>query len=126
MKNAIISLIVFIGLLTSIFFLNRSILNLCDDIKIMANEIEMFLSANDKENSYLKALELMNYLEEKDLVTSVYVNHSDFDTMRYETARLCVYIETDDKREANASLHVIKYQAETVQHLQKIGIDNIF
>ena len=126
MKNAVISVIIFIGLLVGIFFLNKSVLNLCDDIKVMTNEIEMLLSANDKENSYLKSLELIKYLQDTDLITSVYVNHTDFDTMRYEAARLCVYIENNDKREANASLHVIKYQAETVQHLQKIGIDNIF
>ena len=126
MKNAVLSVIVFASLLLGIFFLNKSVLNLCDNIKIMTNEIEMLISANDKENSYLKSLELMQYLQDTDLITSVYVNHTDFDTMRYEAARLCVYIENNDKREANASLHVIKYQAETVQHLQKVGIDNIF
>lgn len=126
MKNAVISIIVFVSLLLSIFFLNKSVLNLCDDIKSMTNEIEVLLSDDDKENAYLKSLDLLEYLHKKDLITSVYVNHTDFDSMRYETSRLCIYIKENDKREANASLHVIKYQAETVKHLQKVGMDNIF
>lgn len=126
MKNAIISIVIFFALLISIFFLNNSVLDLCDNIQNQLNEIETLLYNKDRENSYKKSLELLDYIHKKDLITSVYVNHSDFDIIRYETARLSIYISQDDDREAYASLNVIKQQAETVKHLQKLGLDNIF
>jgi len=125
MKNAIISVIVFLCLLISIFFCNSSVLNLCDDIKYKTDEIELILLNNDKQTAYDKSLELLEFLQKNDLITSIYVNHQDFDAIRNEAIKLCVYISHDDITEANASLHVIKYSAETVKHLQRPGLDNI-
>lgn len=125
MKNAIISVIVFLSLLISVFFLNNSVLNLCNEIKYKTDEIELILLNNDKQTAYDKSLELLDFLQKNDLITSIYVNHQDFDSLKSEAIKLCVYISHDDITEANASLHVIKYNAETVKHLQKPGLDNI-
>ena len=126
MKNAIISVIIFLILLIFIGFLNNSVLNICDNIENRLNEIETLIHNKDHKNSYAQSLELLNYINENDLVTSVYVNHIDFDTIRYEMARLCIYISHNDDCEAYASLNVIRNEAKAVKHLQKIGIDNIF
>ncbi len=126
MKNAIISVIIFFTILIFVGFLNNSVLNICDNIENQLKEIETLLYNKDRENSYAKSLELLNYINEKDLITSVYVNHTDFDTIRYEMSRLCIYISQDDDREAYASLNVIKQQAKAVKHLQKIELNNIF
>ena len=126
MKNAIISIIIFFFLLIFIGFLNNSILNLCYNIDTQLNEIETLLYNKDKNSSYEKSLELLTFLNKNDLITSIYVNHTDFDTIRYEATRLNIYISQDDDREAYASLNVIKQQTKTIKHLQKIGIHNIF
>ena len=120
MKNAIISIIIFFFLLIFIGFLNNSILNLCYNIDTQLNEIETLLYNKDKNSSYEKSLELLTFLNKNDLITSIYVNHTDFDTIRYEATRLNIYISQDDDREAYASLNVIKQQTKTIKHLQKI------
>ena len=125
MKNAIISVIVFLFLLIGVFFLNSSVLNLCDDIKYKTDEIELILLNSDKQAAYDKSLELLDFLQENDLITSIYVNHQDFDAIRNEAIKLCVYISHDDITEANASLHVIKYSTNAVKHLQQPSLNNI-
>lgn len=126
MKNAIISVIVFVCLMISIFFFNRAILNLCNDIKYKTDEIEFILLNNDKQAAYDKSLELLSFLQDNDFITSIYVNHQDFDAIRNEAVKLSIYISYDDIAEANASLHIIKYSTYTVKHLQKPGLNNIF
>ncbi|MBE6072112.1 MAG: DUF4363 family protein [Clostridium butyricum] len=125
MKNAIISVIVFLCLLISIFFFNNSVLNLCNDIKYKTDEIELILLSNDKQAAYDKSLELLDLLHEKDFITSIYANHQDFDAIRNEAIKLCVYISHDDITEANASLHVIKYSTNIVKSLQEPSLNNI-
>lgn len=126
MKNAIISVVIFLSLLIAVIFINNSVLDLCDDIKDKTDEIELILLDKDKELAYDKSIELIDFLKENDLITSIYVNHQDFDTLKNEAVKLSIYISHDDISEANASLHVIKYGAETVKHLQKPALDNIF
>lgn len=126
MKNAIISVVIFFSLLIAVIFINNSVLSLCDDIKNKTDEIELILLDKDKELAYDKSIELIDFLKENDLITSIYVNHQDFDALKNEAVKLSIYISHDDVSEANASLHVIKYGAETVKHLQKPGLDNIF
>ena len=126
MKNAMISIGIFLGLLILIFFLNNSVLNICDSIKDKTDNMEIILLNENYEEAYEKSLELLEYLEENDFIPSIYTNHQDFDSIRHEAARLCVYISKNDMGEAYASLHFIKYNAETIKHLQRVSLGNIF
>ena len=126
MKNALISVIIFFGLLISIFFLNNSVVDLCDSIKYKTDDIEIILLNEDYAIAYGKAVDLLNYLENNDFIPSIYTNHQDFDALRHETARLCVYISKNDIGEAYSSLHFIKYSAQTIKHHQSVTLGNIF
>ncbi len=126
MKNAVISVIIFFGLLIGIFFLNSSLVNLCDSIKYKTDDIEIILLNEDYETGYEKAVDLLNYLQNNDFIPSIYTNHQDFDVLRHEAARLCVYISKNDIGEAYSSLHFIKYGAQTIKHLQSVTLGNIF
>lgn len=126
MKNAIISVIIFLCLLIGIFFLNNSVNNLCDSIKYKAEDMEVILLNEDYDRAYEKAVDLLDYLQENDFIPSIYTNHQDFDALRHEAARLCVYISKNDIGEAYASLHFIKYSSMTIKHLQAVTLGNIF
>ena len=121
MKNAIISVIIFFGLLIGIFFLNNSVIDLCDSIKYKTDDMEVILLNEDYDEAYDKAVELLSYLQENDFIASIYTNHQDFDALRHEAVRLCLYIG-----EAYSSLHFIKYSAQTIKHLQSVTLGNIF
>lgn len=125
MKNAIISIVLFFSLLIGIFFLNNSIINLCDAIKYRTDDMEIVLLNEDYDKAYEKALDLLDFLEGNDLIPSIYVSHQDFDVMRHEAARLCVYISNNDISEAYSSLHFIKYSSQTIKHLQKVSLGNV-
>ncbi|WP_294394270.1 DUF4363 family protein [uncultured Clostridium sp.] len=126
MKNAIISVIIFFGLLIGVFFLNSSVVNLCDSIKYKADDMEIILLNEDYDTAYDKAVDLLYYLQDNDFIPSIYTNHQDFDAIRHEAARLCVYISKNDIGEAYASLHFIKYSSQTIKHLQAVNLSNIF
>lgn len=126
MKNAIISIIIFLSLLIGIFFLNSSVVNLCDSIKYKTDNIEIMLLNEDYETAYEEAVDLLSYLQESDFIASIYTNHQDFDTLRHEAVRLCLYISKRDIGESYASLHFIKYGAKTIKHLQAVTLGNVF
>ena len=126
MKNAMLSIILFFSLLIGIFFLNSSVVNLCDSIKYKTDDMEIVLLNEDYDKAYEKSLDLLNYLEGNDFIPSIYTNHQDFDSIRHEAARLCVYISNNDIGEAYSSLHFIKYSVQTIKHLQKVSLGNIF
>ncbi|EMU55706.1 MULTISPECIES: DUF4363 family protein [Clostridium] len=126
MKNAIISVIIFFGLLIGIFFLNNSVIDLCDSIKYKTDDMEVILLNEDYDEAYDKAVELLSYLQENDFIASIYTNHQDFDALRHEAVRLCLYISKNDIGEAYSSLHFIKYSAQTIKHLQSVTLGNIF
>lgn len=126
MKNAIISIIVFFVLLIGIFFLNKSIINLCNSIEYKTEDIEVTLLNEDYDKAYDKSLDLLYYLQEGDFIASIYTNHQDFDSLRHEAIRLCLYISKNEIGEAYASLHFIKYSAQTIKHLQSVTLGNIF
>ena len=126
MRNAIISLFIFICLLFSIYFLNNSLINLCNDIENKTAAIEDMIYDENIDDAYNSSLELLYYLNSYENINLICVNHQDFDTLKYESARLCVYISNNDLNEATASLHVIKYGASTIRNLQLINLYNIF
>ena len=126
MRNAIISIAIFLGLLIGIFFLNSSVVNLCDSIKTKTDDMEIILLNEDYDEAYEKSIELLEYLQKNDFIPSIYTSHQDFDAIRHQSARLCVYISHNDIGEAYSSLHFIKYSAETIKHLQQVSLGNIF
>lgn len=125
MKNAMISIILFITVMTSIFFLNKSLLNLCDTIEKKSEELEITLTNGDFKTAYSQSLELLNLIEDNNFITSVYVNHQDFDSLNDEAIKLSIYATYEDYAQSHASLHAMKYNARHIKRLQIPTLENI-
>ena len=125
MKNAIISIILFITVMASVFFLNKSLINLCDSIEKKSEELEISLTNGDFETAYLQSLELLSLIEENNFITSVYVNHQDFDSLTDEAVKLSIYATYEDYAQSHASLHAMKYNAKHIKRLQIPTLENI-
>src|SRR5471030_2099805 len=108
MRNAILSILLFTIIMLCVCFLNNSILNLCDDIKIQAEDIELNITSGKLEDAYYQSLHLLNSIEEKNLVTSIYLSHQEFDGLLNEAVKLSTYLIHKDEAEAHASLHLVK------------------
>ena len=125
MRNAFLSILLFLSIMIGVFFLNNSIINLCNHIKILSEDIELKITDGNLEDAYLQSLELLNSIEEKNLVTSIYLSHQEFDNLLNEALKLSTYLDHKDKTEAHASLHLVKYNADHIKKLQIPTLENI-
>ena len=125
MRNAILSILLFLFTMICVFFLNNSIINLCNDIKIQAEDIELKITDGKLEDAYFQSLELLNSIEEKNLVTSIYLSHQEFDNLLNEALKLSTYLIHEDETEAHTSLHLVKYNTDHIKKLQMPTLENI-
>lgn len=126
MKNAILSILLFFFIMTCVYFLNNSVLNLCDSIKMQAEDIELKITGGEFEDGYYKSLQLLNSIEEKNLVTSIYLSHQEFDNLLNEAVKLSTYLVHEDETEAHTSLHLLKHNTDHIKKLQLANLENIF
>lgn len=126
MRNAILSIILFIFTMICVHILNNSVLNLCDVIQIETEDMELKITSGQTEDAYYQSLQLLNSIKEKNVLTSVYLNHQEFDNLLNEAVKLSTYLVHDDESEAHASLHLVKHNAEHIKKLQIPSLENIF
>lgn len=126
MRNAVLSILVFIFTMTCVYFLNNSIINLCDHVKTQSEEIELKITGGQMEDAYYQSLELLNSIEEKTLITSIYLSHQEFDNLLNEAVKLSTYLVHKDATEAHTSLHLVKHNSDHIKKLQKSSLENIF
>lgn len=125
MRNAFLSILLFLFTMICVYILNNSVLNLCDSIKIQAEDIELRITNGDFENGYTKSLELLNSIQEKNFVTSIYLSHQEFDNLLNEAVKLSTYLVHEDETEAHTSLHLLKHNTDHIKKLQLPNLENI-
>jgi|BioPla2DNA2_1021312.scaffolds.fasta_scaffold05967_9 hypothetical protein len=125
MKNTVISLALFLVLFTSLIFINNKFTELCSNLIEQSNQIEELLDKQEYSLAYLKALDLLDYINSNDFIPSIYLNHVDYDNLINECIKLCIYIKKEDASEACASLDLIEFSCEHLIKIQKINLKNI-
>lgn len=126
MKNAIISILLFLMLFIALKLADSNLTALCTTIGNTCEEIEISLVNEDYDTAYQHSVDLLRFMEEKGSIASVYVNHQDYDALINEALRLALYIKQDELGDSFASLHVLRYGARNMRDLQKINIKNLF
>ena len=125
MRNAILSVLLFLSIMICVFFLNNSVINLCNQIETQSEDIELKISGGELEDAYYQSLELLNCIQEKNFVTSIYLSHQEFDNLLNESLKLSTYLDHNDETEAHASLHLVKYNADHIKKLQIPTLENV-
>lgn len=126
MRNAILSVLLFIFTMICVYYLNTSVINLCDNIKMQTEEIELKITNGEMEDAYYDSLELLNSIQKNNLITSIYLSHQEFDNLLNEALRLTTYLSHNDDTEAHTSLHLVKHNSEHLKKLQIPSLENIF
>ena len=108
-----------------VFFLNNSLLKLCDEVYQRADTMEETILNGDLDSAFEQSMDLVNLLKESNFEASIYVTHEYFDTLVDEAVRLSVYISYNDEVDANATIHYIKNLSEDMKKLQIPTIENI-
>lgn len=125
MRNALISVVLFILTMICVYFLNNSVLTLCDSIKTQSEDIELQITTGQYEEAYNQSLQLLNSIQEKNVLTSIYLSHQEFDNLLNEAVKLSTYLVHEDDTEAHTSLHLLKHNTEHLKKLQIPSLENI-
>lgn len=126
MRNTIVSVLVFLGLLGFVFYANNSLNELCYDIIDMNKEIKACIDNEEWDTAYEKALNVIDEINEKKTITAVYINHCEIDDILTEATRLCNYIKTEDPTESIVSNTIVQNLAQRIIDLNVPNIQNIF
>ena len=126
MKNSLISIFIFLVLISFLFYSDIKFKNLCTETINDCEFLEYGLSSENKEESFQAAMIIFSRLDEQNIIPSIYINHLDYDALLNEALKLTVYIEEDDMSEASASLHLLKFAAQHIKDLQVPDLKNIF
>lgn len=113
-------------MLSFLFYSHNNLTKSCTTIISMSEDLEDVIVEKNWEQGYDETIKLIEYIQNNSTPLSIYVNHSDFDNLNCEAIKLTQYIENKDSAESLASLHLIKFSAETILNLQKISLKNIF
>lgn len=125
MRNALLSVLIFIFTMVCVFYINNSILNLCDNILFQAEDIEDKINEGQMEEAYSQSLELLNCIENNNVLTSVYLSHQEFDSILNEAVKLSTYLVHSDSTEAHTSLHLVKHNTMHIKKLQMPSLENV-
>ena len=126
MKNVIISICIFIVMLIAIFFSLNYLTKTCDNLMTQCDELEDIISKETWDNSYEKSMDLLEDLQDKHNILSMFIHHQEIDNMTNELYKFTQYVKGKNKDEALASIHVVKFYIEHIEDLQKVTIQNIF
>lgn len=126
MKNSLISILIFVILLSFLFYSDYKFKSLCTETINDCQLLEYELSSEKKESNFEYAMIIFSRLDEEDTIPSIYINHVDYDALLNEALKVTVYIEEDDTSEAQASLHLLKFATQHIKDLQVANLKNIF
>lgn len=125
MRNSIISIGLFVCTMVIVFFLNNSLITLCDEVHQRVDTMEETILNDDFESAFEQSMDLIDLLKGKNFEASIYITHEYFDTLVDEAVKLSVFISYNDDVDANATLHYIKNIAENMKNLQIPTLENI-
>lgn len=126
MKRMFIPITIFFCLLIFIYFVNSSLINLCNYLIESSEEIEFLIEDKDYESCKNKIQEILTVLDDKTKITAVYINHADFDNFLEETNELYLYIKCEDYTNSLIAANSLKELAKNIEHLHEVTIENIF
>jgi hypothetical protein len=125
MKNAIISFIIFIIMITTMFISVKYLNKTCEQMEANSNTLEDLINAEQWEEADELSNKTLSQWKKYALIIPIFANHSELDTLNVEMLKLTQYTKCQSKDEALASTHVIKFFLNNVKELQKVNLQNI-
>lgn len=126
MKNAVASILLFLVIMGFVGYANNKLVDMCDQIIEYSQELEFLILRDEWEEAFTLSVQIMDIVRENDLITSVYLNHTETEHLTDEALRLNIFSETKTYDEALISVHNLKYSASNVKKLHELSLKNIF
>lgn len=126
MKNAIASIILFFLLMIFVGYANDKLITMCDEIIEGSQELEFLILREEWEDAFIVSVQIMDIIKQNELITSIYLNHTETEHLTDEALRLNIFSETKTFDESLISVHHLKYSATNVKKLHELSFKNIF
>lgn len=126
MKSTYISIIIFLCLICFIFYADNSFKKLCNNVIDECSDVLDELNDGNWDKAENISLNISKEIKNSKLLSSVYINHTDFDVLTNESLRLSSYIHKEDESESLTSVILLKEYAINIRNLHKLSIENIF
>lgn len=126
MKNATASIALFLVIMSFVGYANSKLIDMCEEIITESQELEYLILKEEWEDAFLSSLKIMDIVNENNLITSIYLNHTETEHLTSEALKLNLYSEARVFEEALVSVHNLKYGAVNVKELHELSIKNIF
>lgn len=126
MKNAVISLLIFIIMVISIAFSLNYLNKVSDDLGRLNDEIEQYITDNDWDKAYKSSIEYTEKWKDYSEKLKLFVDHQEMDKIEIELWRMPQYIKERNKEESLATVHVLKFLVNHISDLERVNIQNIF
>lgn len=125
MRTMIISFTIFICLLGFVVYADHTLKDLCDKTIDSCDEILVELNNDNWTNAEANSKKILNTLNNSSFISSIYINHTDYDILYNEALRLSSYIKQNDASESFTSARLLKSYSYNIKHLHKLDVKNI-
>lgn len=125
MKSIIVSVLIFTCTLSFVLFANYKLNSLCDLIIYNCNIVLEELPNNNWDDIQIICENLLNEIEKANVLSSIYINHNDYDTLNHEALKLYYGVSTQDETEAYTSAAILQSYSKKIKELSKPTIENI-
>lgn len=126
MKNVVTSFLIFFALLFCMSVSLTHLDKICTTLDKKNDLLEDLISAEDWDKGYEEVLDLLDYIKSTSNTMSLFINHQEIDLIEGEIFKLTQYVKLQNKDESLASIHVIKFNVENIQRVQKVNLHTIF
>lgn len=126
MKNVVTSFLIFFTLLFCMSISLTHLDKICTTLDKKNDLLEELISTEDWDKGYEEVLDLLDYIKSTSNTMSLFINHQEIDLIEGEIFKLTQYVKLKNKDESLASIHVIKFNVENIQRVQKVNLHTIF
>lgn len=125
MKNIIISFIIFIAMLITMLFSVKYLGCICYNLESKCITLENYVDKEDWNKAYSYSLIVLNKWDKYSHTMSIFVHHQEIDDINMEISKMNQQIKCENKAEALASIHTVKFLVKHIINLEKVNIENL-
>lgn len=108
MKRFIISVIILIAIIASSFSVPIYLKKTTTELISKIDEIQNYVDNDNLETAYTNINKFITLWEDKKDIITIFVNHSEMDSITYFTSKLPSLLKYNDKSEFSAELNHVK------------------
>lgn len=126
MKNLLISFLIFFILIITIVFSINFLVTKTNYYSEKADQLETLVTEDSWDKAYEVSTDFLNGWGNDSKIISIFINHFHIDAINNEILKLTQYIKYQDKSDALAIIHDIKFLLKSLLEVEKVTISNIF